>query len=77
MSTHLRTHSYKYVQYQCEKCDFCGGDFYTMQVHIGNHHDDKCEFGPCEYVRLTCNFCKTKRLQKITFQTKFPKIFIL
>ena len=75
MNTHMRTHSYKYVQYQCEKCDFCGGDDYTMEVHIAKHHDDKFECGLCEYVaknlemletHLTtcetyiCNICKTK-----------------
>ena len=39
------THLSKYVQYQCEKFDFNGGDVYILEVHVLKHHGDKFEYG--------------------------------
>ena len=40
MAKHMRTHSYKFVQYQCEHCDFIGGEEIDMEVHIAKLHGD-------------------------------------
>ena len=61
MIKHMRTHSYKNVQYQCEKCDFCGGDDYTMEVHIAKHHGDKFECGLFEYVAKMYKFLELNK----------------
>ena len=43
MAKHMRTHSDKFVQYQCEHCDFIGGEEIDMEVHIAKLHGDKFE----------------------------------
>ena len=88
MNKHMRMHSYTHVQFQCDKCDFFGGDFMTMEVHLAKHHNDKFECGLCEYVAknldtlemhlstceiFTCNKCKTKFKNLQDLKTHFTK----
>ena len=57
---HMRTHSYKNVQFECEICDFKGGAKTDMDVHLAKLHREKIEYGICEYEGkdklLTCEF---------------------
>ena len=46
---HMRTHSYKNVQFECEICDFKGGAKTDMEVHVAKLHVEKIECGICEY----------------------------
>ena len=51
MKKHLKTHSYKDIQFQCSFChfcNFCSGEQIEMEVHIGKEHSDKFECGHCE-----------------------------
>lgn len=50
MKTHMKSHSYKQITYQCEECDYCGINEMTMEVHIGKNHNENFECGLCEYV---------------------------
>ena len=50
MKKHLKTHSYKQIEYRCEECDFLGATPHTMEVHLGKCHSDQFECGLCEYV---------------------------
>ena len=76
--THMRMHSYKYVQYQYGTCDFTGGCDIDMEVHMGKVHGEKFECGLCDYEAkdletlethlltceiFKCNICKIKMLQ--------------
>jgi hypothetical protein len=49
MKQHMRTHSYKFVQFQCEFCEFIGGEEIDMEVHTAKLHGEKIECGLCEY----------------------------
>ena len=84
MAKHMRTHSYKFVQYQCEHSDFIGGEEIDMEVHIAKLHGDKFECGLCEYeatdlenleVHLTtcetykCELCGEVILQFVDIKT--------
>ena len=46
---HLRTHSYKLVQFKCEICDFIGSEEIDMEVHNAKTHGEKAECGICDY----------------------------
>jgi prefoldin subunit 5 len=46
---HLKTHSYKKVEFKCVECDFVGASEETMEVHYGKSHSDSFECGICEY----------------------------
>ena len=50
MKTHMKTHSYKDVLYQCNKCDFLGGAEMDIAVHSGKAHGDCFACGLCEYI---------------------------
>ena len=50
MKKHLKTHSYKQIEYRFEECDFLGATPLTMEVHLGKSHSDQFECGLCEYV---------------------------
>ena len=49
MKKHLKTHSYKKVEFKCIECDFVGSSEETMEVHYGKNHSDSFECGICEY----------------------------
>ena len=49
LKKHMRTHSYKHVQFKCNLCEFVGGDDHKMEVHLAKAHGDKIECGLCEY----------------------------
>ena len=49
MKKHLKTHSYKKVEFKCVECDFVGSSEETMEVHYGKNHSDSFECGICEY----------------------------
>ena len=50
MKTHMKSHSYKQITYQCEECDYCGKNKMTIEVHLEKNHNEKFECGLCEYV---------------------------
>ena len=50
MKIHMRTHSFKSIQYKCEECDFCGDDESAMVVHNGRVHSENFECGLCNFV---------------------------
>ena len=35
---HMKTHSYKQVDFRCEERDFLGATPFTMEVHLGKSH---------------------------------------
>ena len=45
----MMSHSYKYVKFKCEDCNFGGENKYTMEVHNGKSHTNQKECGICEY----------------------------
>ena len=45
----MKTHSYKYLEFQCAECDFSGESEYTMEVHLGKTHSDIFECGLCDF----------------------------
>ena len=47
---HMKTHSYKRVDFKCEDCEFCGENELTMQVRLGKKHGEKFECGLCGFV---------------------------
>ena len=49
MKKHLKTHSYKKVEFKCVDCDFVGASEQTMDVHYGKKHSDSFECGICDY----------------------------
>ena len=49
MKKHMRTHSYKWVQFQCEHCEFIGGEEIDMEVHTAKLHGENIECGLCDY----------------------------
>ena len=49
MKTHMKRHSYKYAQYQCEDCEYVGQNEETMDVHNGRAHCENFECGLCEF----------------------------
>ena len=50
MKLHLKTHSYKPVNYECAECDFLGTTEPTMDVHNGKQHSENIECGLCDSV---------------------------
>ena len=46
---HMKTHSYKPVDFKCEECDFLGASSFTMDVHIGKVHSENLECGLCDF----------------------------
>ena len=49
MKTHMKTHSYKATEYQCEDCEYVGQNKETMDVHNGRAHCENFECGLCEF----------------------------
>ena len=50
MIKHMRTHSYKCIQFKCDKCEFWGSEDITMEVHAAKYHGDNFECALCEYI---------------------------
>ena len=50
MKMHMKYHSYKQVEYECEECDYCAENEPSMEVHIGRAHSESFECGLCEFV---------------------------
>ena len=50
MKTHMKTHSYKVIQFKCNKCDFLGPWEIDIAVHVGREHGDCFECGLCEHI---------------------------
>ena len=48
LKQHMKTHSYKAVDYKCAECDFMGSNDTTMEVHMGKEHCEKIECGMCD-----------------------------
>ena len=49
LKLHMKTHSYRESNFQCEDCDFCGPNEFTMEVHAGRKHSTVSECGLCDY----------------------------
>ena len=71
---HIKTHSYKQVDFKCEECDFLGATSFTMDVHFGKVHSENLECGLCECQAddveklnshiFTCEIYKCERCDK-------------
>ena len=49
MKVHLKTHSFKKLDFKCEDCDYFGPNVITMEVHHGRKHSQDPECGLCEF----------------------------
>ena len=49
MKLHLKSHSYKTINFQCKECDFFCETQSEMELHIGRKHSDQLECGICNY----------------------------
>ena len=49
MKVHLKTHSFKKLDFKCEDCDYFGPNEITMEVHHGRKHSQDPECGLCEF----------------------------
>ena len=65
LKLHMKTHSYRGSNFQCEDCDFCGPNEYIMEVHAGRCHSTDKECGLCDYkakdvesLRIHLNTCE-------------------
>ena len=78
MKIHLKTHSFKKLNFKCEDCDFFGPNETTMEVHYGKKHAGIPECGLCEFKAkseenlethlVTCEMYECKRCN-LRFQT--------
>ena len=50
LKTHMKNHTYRYVKYQCNECEFMAADSVDMSVHVGKAHGENYECGLCEYI---------------------------
>ena len=50
MKLYIKEHSYRNAKYKCEDCDFCGDNFFTMEVHNKKYHSENLECGLCEFL---------------------------
>ena len=49
MKIHLKTHSFKKLNFKCEECAFLGPNETTMEVHYGKKHAGVRVSGFCEF----------------------------
>ena len=49
MNKHMKSHSYKHIEYKCEECEFFSDSKLVMDVHIGKKHSENFECGLCEF----------------------------
>ena len=47
---HMKTHSYRLIQYQCNMCNFSEYNEIGIEVHVGREHGENFECGLCEYI---------------------------
>ena len=47
LKLHLKTHSYKAVNFKCTECEYFCNTELEMEVHIGKKHTDKFDCGMC------------------------------
>ena len=47
---HMKTHSYRQIQYQCTMCNFSEYAEIGIEVHVGREHGENFECGLCEYI---------------------------
>ena len=50
MKTHMKIHTYRFVNVKCNECDFLAESLIDMSVHIGKAHGENFECGLCEYI---------------------------
>ena len=50
MKRHMKSHTYKGIDFKCEECDFLGINETTMEVHFGKEHSENIECGLCEFL---------------------------
>ena len=72
---HMKTHSYRLIQYQCTMCNFSEYNEIGIEVHVGREHGDNFECGLCEYIAedlenldlhlLTCEVYKCNKCGNI------------
>ena len=46
----MKEHTYRFVNYKCNECEFLAADSIDMSVHIGKAHGENFECGLCEYI---------------------------
>ena len=47
---HMKTHSYRLIQYQCKMCSFSEYNEIGIEVHVGREHGENFECGLCEFI---------------------------
>ena len=75
---HIKTHSYRLIQYQCNMCSFSEYNEVGIEVHVGREHGENFECGMCEFIAedlesldlhlLTCEIYKCNKCE-IVFKT--------
>ena len=75
MEKHLKKHSYKHVQVQCNFCTYLANNELGIEAHVRQIHEKTFDFCICEYVTkddeelemhlnsceiYTCDICKEK-----------------
>ena len=83
MKKHLKTHSFRYVQYKCNFCNYYAEDDIGIAVHVGKDHGENFECGLCEFVAkdlealeihlCTCEIYKCEKLWRRFYKLKRPE----
>ena len=72
---HMKTHSYRLIQYQCNMCSFSEYNEIGIEVHVGREHGENFECGLCELTAedlesldihlLTCEVYKCNKCENV------------
>ena len=72
---HIKTHSYRLIQYQCNMCSFSEYNEVGIEVHVGREHGENFECGMCEFIAedlesldlhlLTCEIYKCNKCENV------------
>ena len=72
---HMKTHSHRLIQYQCNMCSFSEYNDIGIEVHVGREHGEIFECGMCEFITedlermdvhlLTCEVYKCNKCESI------------
>ena len=72
---HMKTHSCRLIQYQCNMCSFSEYNEVGIGVHIGREHGENFECGLCELITedlehldmhlLTCEIYKCNQCENV------------
>ena len=52
MKLHIKEYSYRDAKYKFEDFDFCGDNFWTIEVHNKKYHSENLECGLFEFLAI-------------------------